>query len=67
MINKSQVFVSSRPALQDALKEKFSLRLKKKKVDGKLNTHKEIKNTIEITLSQCKSSIFVTPHFSHLN
>ena len=31
MINKSQVFVSSRPALQDTLKEIFSLRLKKKK------------------------------------
>ena len=28
MINKSQVFVFSRPALQDTLKEIFSLRLK---------------------------------------
>ena len=48
MINNSQVFVSSRPALQDALKEIFSLRLKKN-VDSNLNTRKEIKNTIEIT------------------
>lgn len=59
MINKSQVFVSSRPALQDALKEIFSLRFKKKKkVDSNLNTCKEIKNYRNNYISQCKCSIF---------